>query len=515
MQYNMGPPMLEPVMLGLESEVLKLLFHNATPAQRRENLRAPLQHARACGRLDLVAALLQAGADGGHAPDAPPFAAPNVPPCVAADATPYAAWPEPPTIQRSELYMATRAGDQNRAWEMMLQGADVNAWDPIEGMCILHAAVYGNHEQIAKGLLVRGADPNTRVIWDRTLLHVAALGGRNEIMKAMLANGGDKDAKDDFGETPLTKACHLGRKAVVETLMGVGCDVNVRGTGPARYTPLDRAAQNGHVSILRALIRRGGKVNSADDRGCTAMHVAAYHGELGSVQALIEEGGRIDTTNAYEWTPLLFAASSCSYTVMLTLLKHGAAVNVQSRRGTTPLHQACFGPRRGMEAAVKLLLQWGADKTILDKKNRTAADMIDSKLPDGEATCSQEEVDRVRQLLLSSGPSADNVWGRRSWLVMLRSRTAKAERASGDWGSNAPNGDDDFGGAAESNLHITGRKVPRDEGAEDEERCTRARVGDGADVAGTAGGVEGLRGVVWWLAGVEREDVFRAVVKFL
>lgn len=230
-------PTLGP-MLGLESEMLQLLFRNATPLQRREHLTAPLQYARACGRLDLVDALLRAGAEGGDTANAPPFAA--------AHDTPYAAWPEPPPmIQRSELYMATRAGDQNRAWHLMLQGADVNAWDPVEGMCILQAAVHGNHEQIAKGLLARGADPNTRVIWDRTLLHVAALGGRNEIIKAMLANGGDKDAKCDFGETPLTKACHLGRKAVVKTLMSVGCDVNVRGTGPSRYTPLDRAAQNG------------------------------------------------------------------------------------------------------------------------------------------------------------------------------------------------------------------------------------------------------------------------------
>lgn len=244
------------------------------------------------------------------------------------------------------------------------------------------------------------------------------------------------------------------------------------------------------------------------------MHVAAYHGELGSVQAMIEEGGRIETSNAHGWTPLLFAASSCSCTVMLNLLKRGAAVNVRSRKGTTPLHQACLGPRKGLEVAVKLLLQWGADKTVLDARKRTAADMIDSKLEDGEPECSQEEVGRVR-LLLSFGPSADKVWGRRSWLVMLRSRTTKAERA-GDDGGSAPDGGDDSGGAAESSQDITGRKVPRDESAEDVERRTRVRVGgDGGDVAGAAGGVEALSGVVWWLAGVEREDVFRAVVKFL
>lgn len=254
-------------------------------------------------------------------------------------------------------------------------------------------------------------------------------------------------------------------------------------------------------------------MDSFDDRGTTTMHVAAYHGELGAVEALIKAGGSSEKKNAVGWTPLLFAASSCSCTVMLDLLKRGAAVNVQSRKGTTPLHQACFGPREGMEAAVKVLLQWGADKTILDGKQRTAADMIDSKVGDDEPECSQEEADRVRLLLSTSRPPADKAWGRRSWLVMLRSRAAKeVERASGD--CSAPAGGDP-GGAVES-QEITGRKVPRDESAGgDVERRTRVRASSGEGLTGATGGEEGLSDVVSWLAGLEREEVFRAVVKFL
>lgn len=140
-------------------------------------------------------------------------------------------------------------------------------------------------------------------------------------------------------------------------------------------------------------------MNSADGRGCTAMHVAAYHNQLGAIEALVKAGGDMKKKNAYGWTPLLFAASSCSRAVMLDLLERGADVNVQSSKGTTPLHQACIGPREGLEAAVKLLVQSGADRTIIDSKNRTAADMIDSILEDDEPRCSQEEADRVRMLL--------------------------------------------------------------------------------------------------------------------
>lgn len=160
-----------------------------------------------------------------------------------------------------------------------------------------------------------------------------------------------------------------------------------------------------HVGVLEAIIRRGGKVDSANYRGCTAMRVATYHGKLGAVEALIDAGAIVEKKTASGWTPLLLAARSCSGAVMLDLLRRGAAANVRSPKGTTPLHQACRGPRRGLEVAAKLLLQWGADKTILDNKERTAADMIDLNLEDGEPRCSQEEVDRVR-LLLSFRPAA-------------------------------------------------------------------------------------------------------------
>eukprot|EP00903_Cladosiphon_okamuranus_P012464 g11673.t1 len=408
-------------MVGLESEMLEILFLKATPQQRRETLRAPLQHVRACGRQDLVDALLRAGEDGGGPAHATTHAAPLPATNATADPTAHVnwmPWPKPPptVVQTSELYMATRAGDKNRAWHLMLQGADVNAWDPGEGMCILQAAVHGNHEQIANGLLARGADPNTRVNWDRTLLHVAALRGRNGIIKAMLVNGGDKDAKYNFGETN---------------------------------------SQRPPIWVARKSARRS-------------------------------------------WPS---GATSTSEEPAQPAIPHS----------TGPLRTGLPRPAPGSGGGGQAAPAWGADTNILDQKKRTAADTIDSKLEDGEPQCSQEEVDRV-WLLLSFQPAADKAWGCRSWLVMLWSRAAaKADSASGD--CSASDGEN-AGGAADS-QEITGRKGPRNEGEEGIERRTCLRASGGQDVAGAGGaGGKGLSGVVWWLAGVEREDVFRAIVKF-
>ena len=146
---------------------------------------------------------------------------------------------------RSALYAAVCAGHAGEAWELMLNGAEVNQRDPVEGRTVAEAAVRGEHETVAIGLFARGAEVNVRCVRDGSLLHVAAMEGKHGIVKAILASGGDKDAKDDFGETPLIKACQFGREAVVGTLISAGCDVNVWGAGPSSCTALDRAAQNG------------------------------------------------------------------------------------------------------------------------------------------------------------------------------------------------------------------------------------------------------------------------------
>lgn len=224
-------------------------------------------------------------------------------------------------------------------------------------------------------------------------------------------------------------------------------------------------------------------MDSTDDRGLTAMHTAAFKGELGSVNTLIEGGGSVDKMCIVGWTPLLFAANSGSCNVMLVLLKRGADVNARSRNGTTPLHQVCHGQLEGIEATAKLLLDWGADETIEDSKQRTAVDMMDLQI-DGEPRCSQEEAGRVRSLFLSW--PVDKVWRRGCWLVMLRWRVQKIReaRASGD--STAP-ASDDSGDAAES-QGTTGGKMPRDESAEGVDSRARVRSIDAESVTEVADG---------------------------
>ncbi|CAN0451797.1 unnamed protein product [Ectocarpus sp. 12 AP-2014] len=187
----------------------------------------------------------------------------------------------------------------------------------------------------------------------------------------------------------------------------------------------------------------------------------------------------------------MFSARCGSLPVMVELLQRGASVNATCADGATPLHRACSVQAEGRrrEAAVDLLLGWGADPSVLDKKARTRADVVGSPKAGGRER-SGHELDEVhRVLLLLSRATADRVWRRRCWIVVLRYRSAQQAKANRNGSGRATGG---AGGAA--------RRV---------RACNSGR--DGALALH-----EGLAGVVGWLTDhLQHERVFRAVVGFL
>jgi ankyrin repeat protein len=53
-------------------------------------------------------------------------------------------------------------------------------------------------------------------------------------------------------------------------------------------TPIGAAALNGHVDIVKYLVKIGAELDKADNEGNTPLYGAAYSGQLGSVRALVE-----------------------------------------------------------------------------------------------------------------------------------------------------------------------------------------------------------------------------------
>jgi ankyrin repeat protein len=110
------------------------------------------------------------------------------------------------------------------------------------------------------------------------------------------------------------------------------------------------------------------KVDIANVVGETALMMAALQGRLDWSKRLIDRGAKVRRDG---WSPLHYAATGPNVDVVALLLDLGAPIDARAPNGNTPLMMAA---RHGAEESVALLVQRGADKTLLNDRDQTAAD---------------------------------------------------------------------------------------------------------------------------------------------
>ena len=88
---------------------------------------------------------------------------------------------------------------------------------------------------------------------------------------------------------------------------------------------------------------------------------------------MVEAGMPIDIVDQYDFTALSWAALTNQTDVVRYLLKKGANVDKQDRRGVTALHEASACPNNHTDV-IRILLQHGARKDIKDNGGNTPID---------------------------------------------------------------------------------------------------------------------------------------------
>jgi len=179
-----------------------------------------------------------------------------------------------------------------------------------------------------------------------------------------LSNAG---SYDDF-----IAAVTFDQPASIEKLIARGFDPNTPNEkGEAGILVALQSEAFKSASLLAKLPNTN--LNAQNLLGETPLMLAAINNQLELAKVLIERGADV---NKPGWTPLHYAATRGHREMMRLLIENDAYIDSESENGTTPLMMAAFSTS---PLAVKLLLEEGADPTLVNHGNASALDIALSK----------------------------------------------------------------------------------------------------------------------------------------
>lgn len=201
----------------------------------------------------------------------------------------------------------------------------------------------------------RAAAPRRAALWRIAAAASLALAAGVVPMAPAAARDAEGDAVRYF------RAIQLDDERAARTVLARGLDPNL--TEPERgESGLILAMRYDAMKVAQLLLAQPGlRVDQAAPNGNTALMMAAYQKNKPAVLALLEKGAQV---NRPGWTALHYAAAAGDLDIMKLLLERHAYIDAESPTGMTPLMLAA---REGMDDAVKLLLQEGADASLKDR----------------------------------------------------------------------------------------------------------------------------------------------------
>ncbi|KAG4431327.1 hypothetical protein IFR05_013188 [Cadophora sp. M221] len=245
-----------------------------------------------------------------------------------------------------------------------------------------------------------------------TPLMFAARLGFEHVVGLLLEHGADVKLRDREYCTPLSLAVIGGHTGTVLRLLDAGAPYGMKDKTGA--TLLILAAERGHSRIVRLLLEPKylQSVNHRDRSGRTALSYAAQHNRLPVVHYLLDchnpkEAPIIDTLDRQDQTALVWACKAGNCAILGVLIAQGANFRCGDRNKRMPLSHAAENGRidivrqllvqedesglpqvinwsddsgrtalswaaeAGQLEVTRVLLEWGANALLSDKKKQT------------------------------------------------------------------------------------------------------------------------------------------------
>jgi ankyrin repeat protein len=189
------------------------------------------------------------------------------------------------------LHIAATAGHVDIVAYLLERGADLEA-RTAGGQTPVFQTVPLASQQAFTYLLTKGANLNARDNQGKTILQFALTWQRPAMVDLILQHGFTVDAAGAAAQEMLDEAANTGVESLVTALTSRGTviDPGMRNGS----TLLHSAARGGLPGLADRLLKLGARPNERDQHGLTALHLAAFYGRAAVVPVLLAAGADVE-----------------------------------------------------------------------------------------------------------------------------------------------------------------------------------------------------------------------------